>query len=140
MNQVKKTFKETLTQERDKIFLDSICTQGDSLDNETENFEGKWPYVKQFLLHASQSCEIMLKMCRFGTKMIKCEQNFTSVLTDEGLCCTFNAIHPKLMFNDFDENDHIEDEVENIDYMTWSPEMGFMRADQRYPYPNPVPG
>lgn len=139
MNQVKKTFKETLTQKRDKIFLDSICTQGDSLNNETENFEGKWSYVKDFLLKASQSCDHMMKMCRFGTKMIKCEKNFTSVLTDEGLCCTFNGLHPKLMFNNFDESDHIDEEVDNIDYTTWSPEGGFVK-DGQYPFPNPVPG
>lgn len=140
MNQVKKSFKETLTQERDKVFLDSICTQGDSLNNETENFEGKWSYVKQFLLKSSQSCSSMMKICRFGTKVIKCEQNFTSVLTDEGLCCTFNGIHPKLMFKNFDVNDHIEEDVDDIDYMTWSPENGFMMDDRRYPFPNPVPG
>jgi hypothetical protein len=62
------------------------------------------------------------------------------VLTDEGLCCTFNGIHPKLMFKNFDENDHIEEDVDDIDYMTWSPETGFMTNDKRYPFPNPVPG
>lgn len=140
MNQVKKSFRKTLTQERDRIFLDSICRQGDSLDNTTEYFEGNWPYVKRFLLNASQSCDHMMKMCRFGTKIISCEQNFTSVLTDEGLCCTFNGIHPKLMFKNFDENYHIENDVNDIDYMTWSPETGFMIDEKKYPFPNPVPG
>lgn len=54
MNQVKKSFKETLTKERDKIFLDSLCTRGDQLNNDTESFEGKWTYVREFLLNASQ--------------------------------------------------------------------------------------
>lgn len=54
MNQVKKSFKETLTEERDTIFLDSLCTRGDQLSNDTETFEGKWTYVREFLLNASQ--------------------------------------------------------------------------------------
>ena len=54
MNQVKKSFKETLTKERDMIFLDSLCTRGDQLNNDTEKFEGKWTYVREFLLNASQ--------------------------------------------------------------------------------------
>lgn len=143
MNQVKKSFKDTLKEERDLTFLDSLCTQGDQLNNETTNsFEGKWSYVREFLLNASQPCNQMMKMCRFGTKIINCDHNFTSVLTDEGLCCTFNAIYPKLLFNNFEESDHVDSNDDNIDYMTWSPESGYNnnKKDKRKPYPNPVPG
>ena len=79
-------------------------------------------------------------MCRFGTKIIDCDLNFTGVLTDEGLCCVFNAIHPKLMFNNFEEKDHVDDAATDVDYMTWSPEKGFDKNDKRHAYPNPVPG
>lgn len=82
----------------------------------------------------------MMKMCRFGTKVIDCDLNFTGVLTDEGLCCVFNAIHPKLMFNNFEQSDHVNADFDNVDYMTWSPESGFDRNDGRRAYPNPVPG
>jgi acid-sensing ion channel, other len=141
MNQVKKSFQKTLTESRDKIILESICTIGDSLsNNEAQNFEGKWTYVRQFLLNASQPCAHMMKICRFGTKKIDCDKNFTSVLTDEGLCCSFNAGHPNILLNDFQQSDHVEEEIDNIDYMTWSPETGYDSKDKRSSYPNPVPG
>lgn len=140
MNQVKKSFKDTLRQNRDMIFLDSLCTQGDELNNDTVSFEGKWTYVRQFLLNASQPCRKMLKICRFGTKIINCDVNFTSVLTDEGLCCSFNTIHPMLMFKNFDVSVHVDANTDDIDYMNWSPEDGFDMNDKRSYYPNPVPG
>lgn len=83
----------------------------------------------------------MIKMCRFGTKrIIDCDLNFTSILTDEGLCCAFNTIHPKLMFNNFEEGDHVNSKADIVDYMTWSPESGYDKSDRKYAYPNPVPG
>lgn len=89
MNQVNKTFAESLKTERDKIILDSICTQGDSLNDEESNVEGKWSYIREFLLNASQPCEEMIKLCKFGMQKIDCDKSFSSVLTDEGLCCEF---------------------------------------------------
>lgn len=83
----------------------------------------------------------MMKGCRFGTKIINCDKNFTSVLTDEGLCCSFNSIHPKLMFNNFEESDHVEKSAgDEIDFMTWTPEGGYDIREKGQHYPNPVPG
>ena len=87
MNQVKKSFAKSLTTERDKIILDSICTQGDSLNDDDSNVEGKWSYIREFLLNASQPCEEMIKLCKFGMQAMDCNTVFSSVLTDEGLCC-----------------------------------------------------
>lgn len=138
MNQVKKSFAKSLKSVKDKVILDSICSQGDSVDNET-NVEGKWSYVREFLLKASQPCEEMIQLCKFGMKNIECDNSFSSVLTDEGLCCTFNAINPKLLFKDFDPDDHVTNGFEDDQYMTWSPETGYEKSD-REPYPTPVPG
>ena len=140
MNQVKKSFAKSLTAQRDKIILESICTQGDSINDEDENIEGKWTYVREFLLNASQSCDDMIQLCKFGMQRINCDESFKSVLTDEGLCCTFNAVHPKLMFNDFDQLE--EDMTGEIEYSTWSPEGGYQvdTVNGKKPYPVPVPG
>lgn len=92
MNQVKKTFAEGLTTEKDKIILDSICTQGDTLNDDDANVEGKWSYIREFLLNASQPCEEMINSCKFGMEAIDCDKSFSSVLTDEGLCCKFQFI------------------------------------------------
>jgi acid-sensing ion channel, other len=156
MNQVKKNFAESLKTEKDKIILDSICTQGDSLNDDDSNVEGKWSYVREFLLNASQPCEDMIKLCKFGMQKIHCDKSFSSVLTDEGLCCekrimknecfgsenfflvilgTFNAIHPRLLLKDFEKQDHVDDDVESdISYMTWSPEGGYKKETKK-PYP-----
>lgn len=60
MNQVKRSFVNGLKTERDRTILDSICSQGDQLNatfSPDSVIEGKWSYVRQFLLNASQSCE-----------------------------------------------------------------------------------
>lgn len=140
MNQVKKSFAASLTTEKDRIILDSICTQGDNLNDESENVEGKWSYVREFLLNSSQSCDAMIQLCRFGKERILCDDIFKSVLTDEGLCCTFNAVHPKLMFKDFDQEDQLDTKLtSDIEYMTWTPEGGYEDTEDD-PYPYPVPG
>lgn len=78
--------------------------------------------------------------CKFGMQTIDCDKNFKSVLTDEGLCCTFNAVHPKLMFKDFDPSEHVDASInEDVEYMTWSPENGYVKSEQQA-YPLPVPG
>ena len=60
MNQVKRSFVNGLKAERDRTILDSICSQGDQLNASLSPeavVEGKWSYVRQFLLNASQPCE-----------------------------------------------------------------------------------
>lgn len=140
MNQVKKNFAESLRSEKDKVILDSICTQGDSLNNDDDEIEGKWSYIREFLLNASQPCEEMINLCKFGMATIDCDKSFSSVLTDEGLCCTFNAVHPRLLFNEFEEKEHVDDGMEgDIEYMTWTPERGYQKSGKD-PYPLSVPG
>ena len=140
MNQVGKSFANSLKSKQDKVILESICTQGDSLSNEDDNVEGKWSYVRKFLLNASQPCEDMIKLCKFGMEKIDCEATFSSVLTDEGLCCTFNAVHPRLLFKNFEQQDHVgEDSTDEVEYMTWTPEKGYSNSEKT-PYPKPVKG
>ncbi|KAG5683748.1 hypothetical protein PVAND_013013 [Polypedilum vanderplanki] len=141
MNQVKRSFAKTLEQKRDKVILDSICTVGDEIKDQSDVFEGKWSYVKQFLLNASQPCNQMIKMCKFGMRNVSCEKIFSTVLTDEGLCCTFNAYHPKLIFKNFEEKDYVDsDGVQEVDYATWTPEKGYADIEEKLPYPRPVQG
>jgi acid-sensing ion channel, other len=140
MNQVKRNFAESLQLRRDKVILDSICTQGDQLNDSAENFEGKWSFVREFLLNASQPCHQMMKMCKFGMRNMSCDKIFTSALTDEGLCCTFNAVHPMLMFKNFNEENYIDRDLFDLSYSTWNPEDGYEESNEKLPYPRPVPG
>lgn len=139
MNQVKRSFALARQTERDRTILDSICTQGDELSS-NETSDGKWSYVREFLMNASQPCEDMIQFCRFRTEEFECSQGFMGVLTDEGLCCTFNAVHPKLMFKGFDVSEHVDKAIdEEVEYVTWTPEGGYENSDKP-PYPTPVPG
>lgn len=49
----------------------------------------------------SQPCEQMMLYCRYGTETFECLVLFNSVLTDEGLCCIFNGIHPKFLLKSY---------------------------------------
>lgn len=52
-------------------------------------------------------------------------------------CCqgTFNAIHPRLLLSDFEEDEHVDDGLEgDVEYMTWTPEEGY-NNQQKKPYP-----
>lgn len=138
-NQVRKSYAKSRKTLRDRLMLDSICTQGDGLSNETTTTDGTWSYVKEFLINSSQPCEEMIQFCKFGMQEFDCNQGFMSVLTDEGLCCTFNSVHPKLMFKGFDASEHVDDMDEEVEYATWTPEKGYERSDKT-PYPFPVQG
>lgn len=126
MNQVKKSYAKTRKTQRSKLMLESICSQGDGLSNETNAADGKWSFVREFLLNASQRCDKMIQLCKFGNEEFDCSSGFRSVLTDEGLCCTFNSVHPKFMFKGFDEKEHVDQQVEsNFEYFNWTPEQGY---------------
>lgn len=142
MNQVKKSFASSVKTQQDLLMLDSVCTQGNGLSNETMLTYGKWSYVREFLINASQPCKDMIEMCKFGMQEFDCSRGFMSVLTDEGLCCTFNAIHPKLMFKGFDKSVHVDENMdEEVEYSTWTPEQGYQKSEQiAYPFPVPGPG
>ena len=47
----------------------------------------------------SHSCEDMLLNCFFEGHQRKCSEIFTSFITDEGQCCSFNIMPEALMFN-----------------------------------------
>ena len=82
----------------------------------------------------------MLRMCRYARIAQHCTDIFQSLLTDEGLCCTFNAVHPKLLYKDFNAGDHFETENGDLDEdISWSPESGY-KSFLNSSYPRRVAG
>lgn len=80
-------------------------------------------------------------MCKFGMKKKNCQKIFTSVLSDDGLCCSFNTIHPNLLFQNFNEEEHIDIDADSeIPYITWNPENGYTNDGIHTPYPRQVSG
>lgn len=141
MNQVKKSYAVSRKTLRAKSMLESICSQDDAaLHNETTTVDGKWSYAKEFLTNGSQPCEQMIQQCKFGMQTFECSQGFRSVMTDEGLCCTFNAIHPKLLLKGYNANAFFDKGDSDEPYSTWTPEHGYEDQKKLHSYPLPVPG
>lgn len=102
MNQAKKHIADTinLMTQQSSMLLDSVCNlDNPRKDNETlSDLPSKWSEVRNFLISSSQPCTEMLQYCRFASVVEpNCMDIFSSTLTDEGLCCTFNQLNSSFM-------------------------------------------
>lgn len=95
MNQAVKSVVQNVSKDsEDYSIIQSLCS--DPVDtNVTNSKEGKWSAFRRVVVMVSQSCEDMLIKCIYGGFTYNCSDIFLTVLTDEGLCCTFNAVHRK---------------------------------------------
>ncbi|XP_030245969.1 pickpocket protein 28-like [Drosophila navojoa] len=53
---------------------------------------------EQLISNISQPCGDMVIGCRFGAVDYHCERMFQPIITDEGLCCVINMLHPRFMY------------------------------------------
>ncbi|KAH8344719.1 hypothetical protein KR067_004836 [Drosophila pandora] len=53
---------------------------------------------EEFIMNISQTCQSMVIGCRFGGDDYECARLFNPIVTDEGLCCVFNMLHPRFMY------------------------------------------
>ncbi|GBP90248.1 Pickpocket protein 28 [Eumeta japonica] len=110
----------------DRKLLRSLC----SSDSETTLFEKgdasqvNWEYFRAFLIRVTQPCSEMLQSCEWRFESRPCSALFNAQLTDEGLCCTFNAVHRDFMFRNPNEVSDL-----NISYpsqpVNWTAENGY---------------
>ncbi|XP_063988338.1 pickpocket protein 28-like isoform X2 [Diachasmimorpha longicaudata] len=108
----------------EKLLLEDICNfQNTSMDNDVVG-SADWSNVLRFMLNVSQPCEELLRYCFWHQNVTECDRIFNPILTDEGLCCNFNAVHRKYLFyNPLEWNDlNIKYDFETID---WKPESGY---------------
>ncbi|XP_031627357.1 pickpocket protein 28-like [Contarinia nasturtii] len=155
MNQAVKSVVETIPKDsEDYSMTQSLCT--DAVDtNVTNSKEGKWAAfqnehkieaVRRFFIHqVSQSCQDMLIKCIYGGITYNCTDIFLTVLTDEGLCCTFNGLNKKFIAqpkynesHEFNISATLEAYANN-----WSAEKGFGSEElknNKLGYPRPVAG
>ncbi|XP_075157996.1 pickpocket 28 [Haematobia irritans] len=104
--------------------LMSLCEQ--ESDDLVITYLGFWKYFKAILVEVAQPCDQMLLYCRYGSRMENCSNIFNTMLTDDGLCCTFNALDAKFLLLNYSEENTImpvsESQYVPID---WTPEKGY---------------
>ncbi|XP_058451931.1 pickpocket protein 28 [Malaya genurostris] len=140
MNQVRRTAAEMInTDSVEYMVLDSICSL-DSDDNHT-NYEGKWSVVENLLLSATQPCHQMILACRYAKTIQRCSHMFQPVLTDEGLCCTFNNLDPSFMLQHDDITKYQDNDPTNpFQPIEWTPEGGFVGVKTNQTFPRAIAG
>lgn len=79
--------------------LQSVCLRTETMN--TTNVVGKWPKFQKFLRNITQPCSNLIHSCQYASQTIPCKKIFRSVLTDEGICCSFNSLAPKYMFQKY---------------------------------------
>ncbi|XP_050088417.1 pickpocket protein 28 [Anopheles aquasalis] len=131
----------------EQTVLQAICSIDGDLNS--TGYEGKWSAVKKLLLSATQPCSRMLKACRYAKQTEKCTEIFQSVLTDEGLCCTFNTLDAAHMFrvtgtvNIFPSDGAASTDAHSTNRfrpLLWTPETGFEEEPTNATYPRAIPG
>ncbi|KAK4879622.1 hypothetical protein RN001_007768 [Aquatica leii] len=129
MNQAKKQEAFSIIEsgtEVEKMLLDDYCNSNSSFTNLTlaSDEATKWETVQKFILRVNPSCQEMLKVCLWRQDERLCERLFNSALTDDGLCCTFNALPQDFIFKNARElaglNLSFPPEVDD-----WDPETGY---------------
>lgn len=82
-------------------FLQNLCLNH-TVKNGTSSKGDKWPPFHKFMVDVSQSCKEMLMVCRYGGTTYNCYELFNTILTDEGLCCIFNGVHPSYLKKEYE--------------------------------------
>ncbi|XP_055844441.1 pickpocket protein 28-like [Episyrphus balteatus] len=100
-----------------------------------------WTILEDFIEQVSQPCGEMLLECRFGGIDYNCDDIFQPILTDEGLCCSFNTVHPAFMYFQHDNMSH--NDFSNTDGtvpVDWDPEKGYPKLMPRKFFPRVATG
>lgn len=100
MNQARRSVVETFADGSDEVqLLRAVCRRDPNMtrSDRAESNSTEWPVFRRFLLRVSHSCRDMLLYCRYGTKQYRCGHLFRTVLTDEGMCCTFNGVDKRYL-------------------------------------------
>uniref|UniRef100_A0A182Q3R4 Pickpocket n=1 Tax=Anopheles farauti TaxID=69004 RepID=A0A182Q3R4_9DIPT len=143
MNQIRREAAERFEEHTlEQTVLQSIC----SIDGDfnVTQYEGKWSVVKKLLLNSTQPCSGLLKACRYAKQTEKCTDIFQSVFTDEGLCCTFNALDSVFMFRNANTPNIFPTEASDGDGrfrpILWTPEDGYAEHPSNSTYPRMIAG
>ncbi|XP_073847825.1 pickpocket protein 28-like [Musca autumnalis] len=126
---------------KEYVALKYLCHSETALDPELEHskeFKNNDLELSEFITAHSQPCSRMLVACQISSVDVNCSSLFREVVTDEGLCCAFNNLHPSLLYK---RNYHTLNGLKNgadIVPVDWNPETGYPKQLPAKYYPRPT--
>lgn len=100
MNQAQRSTVQRIPSSPSNYFILQTLCSSSNVQN-ASNSKGKWPQFRNFMIEVAQACKDMLLYCSYGGNVHDCYKLFNTILTDEGLCCNFNGVHPKYLVRDY---------------------------------------
>ncbi|XP_037806112.1 pickpocket protein 28 [Lucilia sericata] len=96
--------------------------------------------IADFVIKHAQPCARMLIYCQISSIVYNCSELFREVMTDEGLCCVFNTLHPEFLYKGKYDiiKDLKDDKVTKA--VNWNPESGYQNNLPEKFYPRPASG
>ncbi|XP_037815100.1 pickpocket protein 28-like [Lucilia sericata] len=90
----------------------------------------------RFIVKNGQPCEHMVVYCIYGNTKRVCTDLFREVLLDEGLCCSFNMVHPFMLYKGeyYMIQDYTSFNGQTIP-LDWSPGKGYPKELPNSYYP-----
>ncbi|XP_067636591.1 pickpocket protein 28-like [Eurosta solidaginis] len=129
LNQVSKKKVEKLSEFSFKYaIIQMMCKR--KVNHAIADAISDWSNMKNLIYETSQSCERMLLECKYGGRIFNCSEIFNSIITDNGLCCTFNIVDPKLLYRSTISKSFLNSVYNHpMDYMPvyWSPDKGYSK-------------
>ena len=118
----------------EKKFVDEICekhspkTEESGEEEDDDDLELTGDQLTHYLEDLAQPCDEMLINCRFRGVDRKCSDIFRPIVTDEGMCCTFNTLPESVMYN----NDVVDkNQTEWEMWSHWDLELGYFKGDPK---------
>ncbi|XP_019890715.1 pickpocket protein 28 [Musca domestica] len=137
---------------REYAALQYLCHSDIFNDPQTQNleeFKNNSLELAEFIIAHSQPCSRMLVACQLSSVDVNCSELFREVVTDEGLCCAFNTLHPRFLYKGKSVERSITDNYRTLNDLIhgpdlvpidWNPETGYpTKLPPKY-YPRPTYG
>ncbi|XP_061388754.1 pickpocket protein 28-like, partial [Musca vetustissima] len=86
---------------KEDALLQYLCYSEIAYDSKKANlkeFKNNDLELAKFIIAHSQPCSRMMIACIIGSVAYNCSELFREVVTDEGLCCAFNTLHPNFLY------------------------------------------
>ncbi|XP_055371677.1 pickpocket protein 28-like [Condylostylus longicornis] len=125
--------------------LQMLCTRYGEIDFKKINYESPSnDNIKIFndtIMKIAQPCDRLIVQCSQSSGNVECNKLFKPVITDEGLCCTYNSLHPKFMLQNYrDTSDSTIPKLDKIMPIDWSTETGYPDDLPKKFYPERIAG